>query len=51
MTADEVFVTGTFAGVMHVNKINGVRLSKNTPNTTLKIREGYYGLISDLYES
>ena len=51
LTADEAFVTGTFAGVIHVNKINKVVLSKNPSNITLKIREGYYKLISDLYES
>ena len=49
LTADEAFVTGTFGGVIHVNKINSIILSEAPSETTLRIRDGYYNLISDLY--
>ena len=49
LTADEAFVTGTFGGVIHVNKINSIILSEAASEITLSIRDGYYNLISDLY--
>ena len=51
LTADEAFVTGTFGGVIHVNKINDTMLAQNPSEITLKIRNEYYNLISDLYGS
>ncbi len=46
MRADEVFATGTFAGVVPINKINNKRFSIKKDNLTFKILNLYNQLIN-----
>ncbi len=45
-SADEAFVTGTFAGLIPVREVDGRRIGRDTPGpVTLRLREAYYRLV------
>ena len=46
LKADEAFVTGTFAGVVPVNKINNKKFNINIDNLTYKLSKYYLDLIN-----
>ena len=46
LNADEAFVTGTFAGIVPVNKINNKKFKINRDNLTYKLSNFYLDLIN-----